>query len=56
MTRDYNEECPRCHDDDITISSIDGYTCDRCGAWWDADDDGNLIWAYDHLPEQIFEV
>lgn len=43
-------KCVRCKSDNIIISNIDGYECDDCNAWFDIGDDGEIIFAYDHLP------
>lgn len=48
-------ECPRCgaQESDLSISDIDGYVCENCDAWFDLDVEGEVIFAYDHQPEQI---
>lgn len=48
------QNCVRCDSTDISISNIDGYVCEKCGAWFDVDsEDGSILFAYDHLPESI---
>lgn len=46
--------CIRCKSENVTISHVDGYVCLDCNAWFDVDDDGDLVFAYDHLPSEIW--
>jgi len=47
-------KCYRCDSEDIAISCVDGYVCQDCNCWFDVEDEsGEIIYAYDHLPEQI---
>ena len=47
-------ECPKCSSSDLIIDNVDGMECADCGCWFDVDDDGNVIWAYDNKPTESF--
>lgn len=48
------EKCPRCGSTDLIICNDEGYECEECGAWFDTDDDGDLIFVYDSHPVSIY--
>lgn len=53
MADDLPAECPKCESDDLCICNDDGMECMRCGCWFNAEDDGSLIWAYGSHPVSI---
>jgi len=52
QSQDPDDKCPRCGSDDVIVSNIDGLICSHCGCWFDMQD-GEVMWAYDHMPAQI---
>lgn len=47
------ELCDSEMDDPISISNIDGFECVDCGCWFDTDEAGNVLWAYDEVPNPL---
>jgi len=47
------DECPKCDSDDLCIDNVEGMECMKCGCWFDADTDGNIIWARTMRPMEL---
>jgi len=45
--------CPKCNNDDLTISCIDGMVCEDCGCWFDCEEDGSPLFLYFAEPLPI---
>jgi hypothetical protein len=47
------DECPKCASDDLCIDNVDGMECMKCGCWFDAMPDGQIIWARASRPVEL---
>ncbi|MFW6046337.1 MAG: hypothetical protein ACOCP4_00840 [Candidatus Woesearchaeota archaeon] len=45
--------CPNCNHTRFTIDNSDGLICQNCGCWYDCDDEGELLYAYEKKPASL---
>ncbi len=47
-------ECPKCEGEELCIDNVEGLECMNCGCWFDALPSGQILWARNSRPADIF--
>lgn len=45
--------CPNCNYTRFTIDNAYGLIYEKCGCWFDCDDEGELLYAYENRPKSL---